>query len=116
MAFCLIEGELQTVAPHTGDQNRDGKIELSELLRVIQLYNLSPYSCAGELDFTEDGYLPDSTGTLDCAPHSSDFAPQDWSIDLSELLRLIQFYASRGVIPCPSALPPTEDGYCIAKK
>ncbi len=116
MAFCLIEGELQTVAPHTGDQNRDGKVELSELLRVIQLYNLSPYACAGSGEPTEDGYVPDSESPRGCAPHSSDFAPQDWSISLSELLRLIQFYASRGVIPCPNALPPTEDGYCIAKK
>lgn len=47
-----------------------------------------------------------------CAPHSSDYNPQDWTISLSELLRLIQFYNSGAYHACPDADPPTEDGYC----
>lgn len=112
-AFCLILGEVAPVTGHAADANHDGQIELSELLRVIQFYNLASYSCDDNNQPSEDGYEPGSEGTLDCAPHSSDYAPQDWHIELSELLRLIQFYANVGFIACPNAIPPTEDGFCI---
>lgn len=34
--------------------------------------------------------------------------PQDWSVSLSELLRLIQFYNSGGYAACLDG----EDGFC----
>ena len=39
--------------------------------------------------------------------------PQDWKIELSELLRIIQFFNSGGYHACPDAVPATEDGYCV---
>jgi hypothetical protein len=51
-------------------------------------------------------------GNTACAPHASDYNPQDWLIALSELLRIIQFFNSGGYHACPAAIPPTEDGYC----
>ncbi len=88
---------------HSADyQPQDNKISLSELLRVIQLYNHGAYHC---LFNTDDGEWPTpdmedeyalGKGNQDCAHHSSDYKPQDWSIGLSELLRLIQLYNSPG--------------------
>jgi len=88
----------------SADTNGDDRISLSELLRVIQLYNSGAYHCDGG---TEDGYAP-GPGSTSCAPHSSDYNPQDWRIGLSELLRLIQFYNSG----CYHACPGSEDGFC----
>jgi hypothetical protein len=111
-AFCLIEGDEPVVTGHAADQNGDGVIGLSELLRVIQFYNLSGYGCDEEGNPSEDGYLPGPGGAQDCPPHSSDYNPQDWDISLSELLRLIQFYNNLGFEPCNTE-PPTEDGFCL---
>lgn len=75
---------------HSADfMSRDYKIDLSELLRVIQLYTHTDYHCgtAGE----EDGYGL-GKGDRSCIPHSADYSPGDWKITLSELLRVIQFY------------------------
>lgn len=112
-AFCLIEGPAPPPQGHRADQNGDGRINLSELLRVIQFYNSAGYRCAAPENPTEDGYVPGTSGAQDCFPHSSDYNPQDWIINLSELLRLIQFYNSLGFEPCPDAVPPTEDGFCV---
>lgn len=90
----------------TADQNYDGVINLSELLRVIQFFNSEGFHC--ELG-TEDGYAP-GPGEKTCAPHDSDYNPQDWEINLSELLRIIQFFNSGGYHACPNE--GTEDGYC----
>ncbi len=108
------EGEGQT-EHHTADQNTDFQISLSELLRVIQLYNAADvpnnpdgyFFCA---DGTEDGYTPDPEVSTNhaCAPHNSDYNPQDWRIGLSELLRIIQFYNSPGYGICPGS----EDSFC----
>jgi hypothetical protein len=101
------EYALPRVVPehHSADQNNDGRIRLSELLRAVQLYNLAAYHC----DATgEDGYAPGPGDAL-CPPHTSDYNPQDWRITLSELLRLIQFYNSPNYAPCPNG----EDGYCL---
>ena len=50
------EGEGE-VTEHTADQDGDGFIELTELLRVIQFYNSGGYHpCPG--DGTEDGFCP----------------------------------------------------------
>ncbi|NJL73443.1 MAG: hypothetical protein HC888_18910 [Candidatus Competibacteraceae bacterium] len=77
---------------------------MGELLRVIQLYSFGQFHC----DLTgEDGYGV-GPGLDFCAPHSSDYNPQDWSISLGELLRTIQVYNSAGYYLCAEG----EDGYC----
>lgn len=91
---------------HTSDQNSNGAISLSELLRVIQFYNSLRLHCQ---DGTEDGFAP-GPGDESCTPHQSDYAPADWVVSLSELLRLIQFYNTGGYISCPGS----EDGFCPA--
>lgn len=96
-----VEGE---VPPHNADQNGDGVINLSELLRVIQFFNFGAYHCDSS---SEDGYAP-GPGDQNCTPHASDYNPQDWVVSLSELLRLIQFFNSGGYYPCEGG----EDGYC----
>ncbi len=107
------EGVIEGVAEGGGedgvfsaDQNGDHQISLSELLRVIQFFNSGGYHCdaAGE-----DGYAP-GAGDRACAPHDSDYNPQDWNISLSELLRVIQFFNSGGYHACPGE--NTEDGFC----
>ena len=109
----LIEGGSARISvftvSHAADWNGgpDGDIDLTELLRAIQFYNSNGYHCAETPDATEDGYSPNA-GAQECTPHSSDYNPQDWFIELSELLRLIQFYNSGGYHPCTG----TEDGYC----
>ncbi|HPO16474.1 MAG TPA: hypothetical protein PLI09_23760 [Candidatus Hydrogenedentes bacterium] len=90
----------------TADQNQDGAINLSELLRVIQFFNSDGFHC--EMS-TEDGYAP-GPGEQTCVPHDSDYNPQDWHIGLSELLRAIQFFNSNGYHACPGE--GTEDGFC----
>ncbi len=88
---------------HAVDQNGNWAISLSELLRVVQLFNSGGFHCnAG----TEDGYAP-GAGDQTCASYDADYAPQDWSISLSELLRIIQFFNSG----CYHAEAGTEDGY-----
>ncbi len=71
------------------DYNGDWRIDLSEMLRLIQFYNSPGYYCRIN---TEDGYAPGIGTEHDCVPTSADYAPQDWRINLSELLRYIQFY------------------------
>jgi hypothetical protein len=58
---------------------------------------------AGE---TDDGYLPES-GALDCPPQQAD-VNGDGQFSLSELLHVIQFYATGGIQACPNG--GTEDG------
>lgn len=91
-------------ANHSGDSNRDGGVSLSELLRVVQFYNSDGYHAATA--GTEDGYAP-GPGSPSSAPHDSDYAPQDWAIGLSELLRFVQFYNAGG---CYGPVF-SEDGY-----
>ncbi len=93
-------------APHTADQDGDGHIELPELLRIIQFYTTGGFHCQAG---TEDGYAPGAGGDTSCAVHASDYDTQDWSIELGELLRLIQFYNGGGCRPCVD----TEDGFCV---
>ncbi len=91
---------------HRADFNpRDNKINLSELLRVIQIYNNGSYYC-GDPD-VEDGYELKTGTTETCEPHDSDYAPQDWRISLNEMLRMIQFYNAGGY----SADLGGEDGF-----
>jgi hypothetical protein len=90
----------------TADQNHDGKINLSELLRVIQFFNAHTFHCQAG---TEDGYAP-YAGDTSCAAYTSDYNPQNWKISLSELLRTIQFFNSHAYHFCPDE--GTEDGFC----
>jgi hypothetical protein len=105
----LAEGE-GSAATYSADQDDDGAINLTELLRVIQFFNIRGYYCPDAGVTTEDGYLPGAGENHSCAPHASDYSPQDWQINLTELLRLIQFFNIGGYHACPEA--GTEDGYC----
>lgn len=109
------EGEGCTDAPHSADWcigccgEQDHIISLSELLRVIQLYNSGSFGCGIG---TEDGYSPGSPDHS-CRPHSADYNPQDWRFSLPELLRVIQFFNAGGYHACPGA--GTEDGFCVGR-
>lgn len=103
------EGEDATVTIHTADQDSDGVISLSELLRIIQFFNEDGLHCSARPGDTEDGFSPGPDANAQaCLPHASDYDPQDWSIRLSELLRLVQFFNSGGYFPCTEG----EDGFC----
>lgn len=106
----IVEGEGEGSVPprHSADTNDDGKINLSELLRVVQFFNMGGYHCALPGEQSEDGYIPGYEGDRTCTPHASDYNPQDWMISLSELLRLVQFFNMGGYYPCEGS----EDGYC----
>lgn len=95
---------------HSGDIDDSFSFDLTELLRVIQLYNVEAYHCD---DSTEDGYAPGKRPDLEtCQPHSADYNPADdeWVISLSEVLRVIQFFnsAGRAYYECDDS----EDGFC----
>jgi V8-like Glu-specific endopeptidase len=77
---------------HTADTSPDFRINLTELLRVIQFYNSNGFHCEAG---TEDGFAPDG-GATGCVRHNSDYIAPAFGITLSELLRLIQFYNSTG--------------------
>lgn len=92
--------------PHSIDTNGDFRVDISELLRCIQLYNSDGLYC---------GYSADGVAVIDpheymyCDPYDLDYAPADNIITLSELLRATQFYNSRnGYFACEGS----EDGYC----
>ena len=113
-----IEGALDGEAiqpidvPHSLDADANETIDLAELLRAVQLYNVGEFACDHD-STTEDGF---ATGEGDrvCRHHTADYLPADWSISMSELLRQLQFYNLGGVYPCPGA--GTEDGYCAGAR
>jgi YVTN family beta-propeller protein len=91
---------------HSADRQGDNKIDLGELLRVVQFYNAGAIHCEG----SEDGFAPvgaDAPKDTSCRRHDADYAEPAWSITLTELLRVIQFFNTGGYVPCDS-----EDGYC----
>lgn len=97
---------LATAQPfHTADRDQDSKLSLSELLRIVQLYNLLSYHCETG---TEDGYAP-GQGAQDCDQHQADYIDTPWKISLSELLREIQIFNSAGYFACADG----EDDYCL---
>lgn len=100
-------------AGHAGDLNDDFTLDTSEILRMIQLYNLGEFHCdaAGE-----DGFSPGAGGDKTCTPHEADYAPQDWDLDLSEMLRAIQIYNSGGYHLCGTGETVGEDGVCLGAK
>lgn len=106
--YAEANNDCDSAPRHAADIDADLRIALSELLRVMQVFNASSFHCD---DTSEDGYAL-GEGLRTCSPHSSDYAPQDWSVNLSELLRLIQFYNSGACTPC-AAPELSEDGYCF---
>ncbi len=106
----------------TDEPLRQWVIEFSELLRVIQLFNSKGYHCGhvGDPDYpSPDGYSPGSEALWQNGlAHDADYQPQDWRIDLSELLRIIQFYDLPGAGYCTDKSyhycpdEDTEDGFC----
>jgi len=90
---------------HTADADDNGRLDLAELLRGIQLFNGQGIRC---LAGTEDGYALGIGGDKTCPPHVADYNPADWRFSLSELLRMIQFFNNEAYRPCNE----TEDGYC----
>lgn len=90
----IPEGELPS--RHSADINMNWKIELRELLRVIQFFNSWGYHCAEVPTATEDGYEVGSGANHSCSYHTSDYNPKNWKIDFPELLRLIQFFNAGG--------------------
>ncbi len=108
VALSVANGGLTvTVGPpaHSADYDKDYSISLSELLRVVQFYNIGTFHCDTS---TEDGYAP-GTGDQTCTAHDGDYNPRDWAISLNELLRIIQFYNAPGGDYHYS--PGTEDNY-----
>ncbi len=96
---------------HTADwhDGADNTIDVTELLRIIQFYNSGGYHCALPGDTSDEGFMPGvNQSAQSCAPHNGDYNPQDWTIGLSELLRVIQFYNSGGYYSCGGG----EDGFC----
>ncbi len=112
----------EPVTAHSADSNQDLTIDLSELLRVIELYNTrsgTQRTGAYAVDAqTEDGFTPDTSRAVDSpatlsAYHSAD-ADQDSFISLSELLRVIELYNTRSGTTRTGQYhidPTTEDGF-----
>ncbi len=92
------------------DTNGDSIVQLTELLRLIQLFNAGQYACAENSGATEDGFaLTAPPSEPACVLHSVD-QNGDKAISLSELLRGIQLYNLGGYTWCPDG--GTEDGFC----
>jgi lysophospholipase L1-like esterase len=100
------DGEDDLPARHTADINGNGKLDLSELLRLIQLFNGKGFGCGDE----PDGYTLESE-SRDCPFHSSDYAEPRWILTLSELLRSVQLFNVGGYTICETG---EEDGFCPA--
>jgi len=99
------DGTLATPITHSVDTNDNNAVDLSDLLRAIQFYNARVIKCAAG---TEDGYNVGRGDTFSCRNHAADYNPPDWSISLSETLRMVQLYNLGGYIRCDDG----EDGYC----
>ncbi|MBX3176213.1 MAG: hypothetical protein KF886_02535 [Candidatus Hydrogenedentes bacterium] len=104
-----LAGSNRDRAGHAGDMNDDFRLDSSEILRLIQLYNLGEFHCdpAGE-----DGFSP-GPGDRTCTPHSADYNPEDWNLDLSEMLRAIQIYNWGAYELCDLYGSESEDGLCL---
>ncbi|HPO12441.1 MAG TPA: hypothetical protein PLI09_03280 [Candidatus Hydrogenedentes bacterium] len=46
---------------------------------------------------------------MDCDLHSNDYNPPDWTINMSELLHIIQLFRSPSYYPCIDG----EDGFYV---
>ncbi|GAB5561664.1 MAG: hypothetical protein SynsKO_33110 [Synoicihabitans sp.] len=85
---------------HSADTNRDNRLSLSELLRVIELYNTRSGSIrTGKYETRSDSVDgfdpgPDDATSLPVYFHSAD-TNRDGSFGLGELLRVIEIYNTR---------------------
>ncbi len=85
---------------HDADTDADERLSLTELLRVIQLYNTrSGTTRTGRYrvdDAAADGFTPDAgdAGETLARHHSAD-TDRDGQLSLTELLRVIQLYNTR---------------------
>ncbi|WP_221030373.1 immunoglobulin domain-containing protein [Actomonas aquatica] len=109
------------MAPHSADFDGNHRIDLSELLRVIELYNsrtgttrTGKYALRPE---SVDGFGPDDSADDLAAParyHSAD-VDRDRRLSLSELLRVIELYNQREGTTRTGAYRPasgaTNDGF-----
>jgi hypothetical protein len=108
---------------HSADVDRDGRVSLAELTRVIELYNArtgpvrtGAYAAAAN---SEDGFAPAAaTPTPPAVFHTADFrlvnGRRDGRIDLQELMRVIELYNTRSSTVRTGAYHPrgdTEDGF-----
>ncbi len=103
------EGELPEPI-HSADTDGDGVFSLTEMLRIIQLYNANAYYCD---DTQPDGYAPgvSATAPQDCPYHATDYIEKDRILSLSELLRALQIFQIGSYWFCPS--DGTEDFFCL---
>ncbi|MBI1320533.1 MAG: hypothetical protein GC168_16535 [Candidatus Hydrogenedens sp.] len=94
--------------PHDADTNQDFFISETEVQAVFELAGQGGYSC------DVDGFQAGTAGGQNCEPHDLDYLPQDWKIELPELLRLVQLSkAPNGYVDCSFYDDTAEDGYCI---
>jgi hypothetical protein len=111
------------VTTHTGDVDRNFRISLLELTRVIELYNTrnggSRTGCYKVDPTGEDGFNPEPTRSASAvvtlaAYHAAD-TNRDGKIGLLELTRVIELYNYRppggGRTGQYHAEPGTEDGF-----
>jgi len=89
--------------PARVDSNGDYRVGLSELLALIQFFNVGQYHCREGAEAYAAG-----PGVQDCATLEFD-ADTSWSLDLAELLRGIQIFNGGAYFPCPGG----EDGLCV---
>jgi hypothetical protein len=87
---------------HSADTNADRRLNLSEILRVVQLFNFGMYHCDA---MASDGFAP-GIGAQNCRAHDSDYNPQDFQITLNELLHAVQLFNSKGFAAVPEFTPP----------
>ncbi len=126
-AFGFTFDEIALIPPastqfHSADTNQDGNLNLSELLRLIELYNTrfgSTRTGRYKVDAGQvDGFTPESTIDTDTVVtltryHSAD-SNQDAKLSLSELLRVIELYNYREGTTRTGAYkadPTTTDGF-----
>ncbi|MBP6943028.1 MAG: hypothetical protein KBB55_03215 [Candidatus Buchananbacteria bacterium] len=97
---------------YSADINHDQSVDIDELMRIVQYYNSDSFDCQSG---SEDGFGIPSVGTENylCPPHDSDNQPQDWRIDLIELLRVIQIYNSTQETNLLRYCECGEDGFFI---
>jgi hypothetical protein len=102
---------------HAADSDRDGRIGLYELTRLIELYNFrSGGNRTGEYRSqagSEDGFMP-GPGTI--ASHHSADSNRDGRFDLAELTRVIELYNFTNDTVRTGEYHPeigTEDGFAL---
>ncbi len=114
---------LSQVTPHSADTDRNLRIGLFELTRVIELYNTrngtNRTGCyAVATTTTEDGFAPEptrsSTATVTLALYHGADSDRNGKLGLLELTRVIELYNTRSGTNRTGAYHPqagTEDGY-----